>query len=177
MSSFEGKTALVTGGAAGIGRAVAEAFAGAGGNVIVADIDRERAEATAGEIGGGSFAIGLNVTDVSSIGPAIRAAADRTGRIDVLVNNAALFGMEPLLDVTTVGFDRLFGVNVRGLFFTLQAAARLMVEDGLGGAIVNMASQAGRRGEAASSVYAATKAAVISLTQSAALALWTGTCG
>jgi galactitol 2-dehydrogenase len=79
--------------------------------------------------------------------------------------------MAPLLDVTPQGFERLFQVNVEGMFFAQQAVARLMVRDGRGGCIINMASQAGRRSEAASAIYAATKAAVISLTQSAALAL------
>jgi len=79
--------------------------------------------------------------------------------------------MAPLLEVTPESFERLFKINVQGPFFTLQAAARLMLKDGHGGCIINMASQAGRRGEAASTVYAASKAAVISLTRSAALAL------
>src|SRR5262249_42577149 len=91
--------------------------------------------------------------------------------IDVLINNAGIFEMASLLEVTPGSFERLFKVNVQGVFFTLQAVARLMVKDGQGGCIINMTSQAGRRGEAASSVYAASKAAVISLTRSAALAL------
>ena len=79
--------------------------------------------------------------------------------------------MAPVLDVTEKSFDAQFAVNVRGLFFTLQAVARHMVERGRGGKIINMASQAGRRGEALVSVYCATKAAVISITQSAGLDL------
>lgn len=171
MTSFRGKTALVTGGASGIGRAVAIAFAEAGGRAVVIDVDIARAESTARDIGGNSLALALDVRDTVSIKRVFGEAASRAERIDVLVNNAAVFGMEPLLEVTPDGFDRLFSVNVRGFFFAMQAAARLMVRDKRGGAIVNLASQVGRRGEAASAIYAATKATVISLTQSAALAL------
>jgi NAD(P)-dependent dehydrogenase (short-subunit alcohol dehydrogenase family) len=93
------------------------------------------------------------------------------GRIDILVNNAAIFDMGPLLEITEESYDRQFAINVKGLLFTLQAVAAQMVRRGQGGKIVNFSSQAGRRGEALVAVYCASKAAVISLTQSAGLAL------
>lgn len=171
MFDFSNKTALVTGGSGGIGRAVAEAFCRAGGRAIIADIDKKSAEDVADAVGHGSFALHLDVSRIETLEGDIGAAAERAGRIDLLVNNAAIFDMMPILDITPQSFDRLFAVNVRGFFFVMQAVARLMAADGHGGSIVNMASQAGRRGEAPSSIYAATKATVISLTQSAALAL------
>ena len=93
------------------------------------------------------------------------------GGIDILVNNAALFDLAPIAEISRQSYDRLFTVNVAGTLFTLQAVARAMVAKGEGGKIINMASQAGRRGEALVAVYCATKAAVISLTQSAGLDL------
>ena len=171
MFDFSNKTALVTGGSGGIGRAVVEAFCRAGGRAIVADLDFKSAEDVAAAVGRGSFALRLDVSRIETLESEIGAAAERAGRIDLLVNNAAIFDMMPLLEVTPQSFDRLFAVNVRGFFFVMQAVARLMAADGRGGRIVNMASQAGRRGEAPSAIYAATKATVISLTQSAALAL------
>jgi NAD(P)-dependent dehydrogenase (short-subunit alcohol dehydrogenase family) len=95
----------------------------------------------------------------------------RWGGVDILVNNAAIFDMAPIVEVTEASYDKVFAVNVKGLFFTLQAVARRMIERGRGGKIINMASQAGRRGEALVSIYCASKAAVISLTQSAGLDL------
>ena len=127
--------------------------------------------AVAAAVGGGSFALHLDVARTAELAPAIASAASSVGRIDILVNNAATFEMAPILEVTPGSFERLFRVNVEGMFFVMQAVARLMAADGKGGAIINVASQAGRRGEPASSVYAATKAAVISFTRSAALAL------
>ncbi len=88
------------------------------------------------------------------------------GGIDILINNAALFDMAPITDITRASFDRLFAVNVAGTLFTMQAVAAAMIARGKGGKIINMASQAGRRGEALVGVYCASKAAVISLTQS-----------
>jgi NAD(P)-dependent dehydrogenase (short-subunit alcohol dehydrogenase family) len=169
--SLSDKVVLVTGGARGIGRAMVEAFAEQGARIIVADIDGERAASLAVQIGQPSFSVRLDVGAIGTIEGAVQEAAKRAGRIDILVNNAAIFDMAPLLEVTPQSFERLFQINVEGVFFVLQAVARLMVRDGGGGCIINMASQAGRRGEAASAIYAATKAAVISLTQSAALAL------
>jgi NAD(P)-dependent dehydrogenase (short-subunit alcohol dehydrogenase family) len=169
--SLEDKVVLVTGGARGIGRAIVEAFAERGAQIIVADLDQERAADLAAQIGRQSFSVRLDAGAIDTIEGIVLEAAERAGRIDILVNNAGIFDMAPLLEVTSQSFERLFRVNVEGLFFVLQAVARLMVKDGRGGCIINIASQAGRRGEAASAIYAATKAAVISLTQSAALAL------
>jgi NAD(P)-dependent dehydrogenase (short-subunit alcohol dehydrogenase family) len=166
-----GKIAVVTGGANGIGRAIAAGYAAEGAVAVIADRDADGAEAAASVIGHGSMAVALDVTSEVSISEMVATVLARKGGIDILVNNAAVFEMGPVLDVTRSSFDRLFDVNVKGLFFTLQAVARHMVERGASGKIINMASQAGRRGEALVSVYCATKAAVISLTQSAGLDL------
>ena len=165
------KVAIVTGGARGIGRAVAERYADEGARVVVADMLATEATALAQQIGRGAIGIALDVTRQDSIDAMIAAVVHQAGRIDVLVNNAGVFDMAPLLDVTRASYARVFAVNVEGLLFTMQAAARQMVAQGQGGKIVNFASQAGRRGEALVAVYCASKAAVISLTQSAGLAL------
>jgi NAD(P)-dependent dehydrogenase (short-subunit alcohol dehydrogenase family) len=168
---LQGKSALITGAARGIGAAFARAYATEGATVAIADIDVSRAEATAASIGPAAYAVALDVTSQTSIDAAMKAVEDRTGGIDILVNNAALFDMAPLTEITRESYDRLFAINVAGVLFTMQAAARSMIARGQGGKIINMASQAGRRGEALVAVYCATKAAVISLTQSAGLAL------
>lgn len=168
---LEGKSALITGSARGIGRAFAEAYVREGATVAIADINVEAAEKAARGIGGKAYAVKLDVTDLSSIEAAVRTVEDRTGGLDILINNAALFDAAPIVEITKASYDRLFAVNVAGTLFTLQAAARSMIARGKGGRIINMASQAGRRGEALVAVYCATKAAVISLTQSAGLDL------
>ncbi len=168
---LEGKVAVVTGGARGIGAAICRRYADEGARVAVADILKGEAEALAREIGRGAFGVGLDVTQRASIDAMVEAVVAQAGGIDVLVNNAAIFEMAPLLEITEASYDKQFAVNVKGLLFTLQAVAAQMVKRGKGGKIVNFASQAGRRGEALVAVYCATKAAVISLTQSAGLAL------
>ena len=165
------RSAVVTGGARGIGKAIAAAYAREGARVCVADIDLGAAQATVAAIGGHAFALRLDVTDRASIDACVAAVEARHGGLDILVNNAAIFDMGPLADITEASFDRVFAVNVKGTLFMLQAAAKSMVARGRGGKIVNFASQAGRRGEALVAVYCASKAAVISLTQSAGLAL------
>jgi len=165
------KVAIVTGGARGIGAAVGARYAAEGARVVIADIlEREAAEAAAA-IGSEAFGLPLDVARRGSIAAMIEAVVARAGRIDILVNNAATFDMGPFLEITEESYDRQFAINVKGLLFTLQAAAAQMVRQGQGGKIVNFSSQAGRRGEALVAVYCATKAAVISLTQSAGLAL------
>lgn len=166
-----GKSALITGSARGIGRAFAEAYVREGATVAIADIDLARAEKTAAEIGPQAYAVALDVTNQASIDAAIPAVEARTGGIDILINNAALFDLAPIVEITRESYDKLFSINVAGSLFMLQAAAKSMIARGKGGKIINMASQAGRRGEALVAVYCATKAAIISLTQSAGLDL------
>lgn len=168
---LSGKSALITGSARGIGCAFAKAYVREGATVAIADIDLERATRTAQEIGAAAYAVKLDVTDQTSIDAAIRAVEERQGGLDILVNNAALFDLAPIVEITRASYDRLFSINVAGTLFMMQAAARSMIGRGKGGKIINMASQAGRRGEALVAVYCATKAAVISLTQSAGLDL------
>ncbi|CAK7257364.1 MULTISPECIES: L-iditol 2-dehydrogenase [unclassified Shinella] len=171
MKRLAGKSALITGSARGIGRSFAEAYMREGARVAIADIDIGRAQATAGEIGPAAYAVEMDVTRQASIDAAIATCVKEAGGIDILVNNAALFDLAPIVEITRESYDRLFSINVAGTLFTLQAAARQMIAQGRGGKIINMASQAGRRGEALVAVYCATKAAVISLTQSAGLDL------
>jgi D-sorbitol dehydrogenase (acceptor) len=168
---LDGKVALVTGGARGIGRAIAERFALEGARVAIGDIDERGAGSTAAMIGSEVAGFALDVTRQDSIDAAISAVVKRFGRLDVLVNNAGLFDMAPLVEITRESYARLFAVNVEGLLFTSQAAARQMIGQGHGGKIINFASQAGRRGEALVAVYCASKAAVISFTQSTGLDL------
>lgn len=168
---LQGKSALITGSARGIGRAFAEAYVREGATVAIADIDFERASRTAAEIGEQAYPVLLDVTEQASIDAAVKAVEERTGGIDILINNAALFDLAPIVEITRESYDRLFSINVAGSLFTLQAVAKSMIARGKGGKIVNMASQAGRRGEALVAIYCATKAAIISLTQSAGLDL------
>ena len=168
---LQDKVAIVTGGAQGIGEAIVRAFAAEGARVVIADVAEDKAGALAQDIGNNALAVRLDVRDQASIDATVKAAVERFGGIDILVNNAAVFDMQPLLEATEASFDRQFAINVKGLFFTLQAVAKQMVEQGRGGKIINMSSQAGRRGEPLLPVYCATKAAVISLTQSFGLDL------
>jgi NAD(P)-dependent dehydrogenase (short-subunit alcohol dehydrogenase family) len=165
------KTALITGGARGIGLGFAQAFAREGAKVVIADIDIERATRGAAEIGPAASAKKLDVTDLAAI-ESVAAQVDREfGGIDILVNNAAIFDMAPITDITEQSYERVFGINLKGPLFMMKAVSNLMIARGRGGKIINMASQAGRRGEALVTLYCASKAAIVSATQSAALAL------
>ncbi|MCS3472012.1 D-sorbitol dehydrogenase (acceptor) [Pseudomonas sp. JUb42] len=171
MKRLAGKSALITGSARGIGQAFAQAYIGEGATVAIADINLERARATASELGPQAYPVRMDVTEQASIDAAFAEVISKTGKLDILVNNAALFDLAPITQITRDSYERLFSINVAGTLFTLQAAARQMISQGHGGKIINMASQAGRRGEALVGVYCASKAAVISLTQSAGLNL------
>ena len=168
---LSGKTAFITGAARGIRFEFAKAYVREGARVAIADINIERAQSAAAEIGDAAIAVEIDVSNQESIDRAVALAADALGGIDILINNAALFSAAPIVEVTRADYDCTFHVNVAGTFFTMQAVAKHMIARGKGGKIINMASQAGRRGEALVSVYCATKAAVISLTQSAGLNL------
>ena len=165
-----GKTALITGAARGIGLAFARAYLAEGAEVAIADINLSAAEKAAKALGSKAHAIALDVTRQDSIDAGFAEAVAKMGKLDILINNAALFSAAPIAGITRADYDKLFAVNVAGTLFCLQAAAKHMIPRGEG-TIINMASQAGRRGEGLVAVYCATKAAVISLTQSAGLGL------
>jgi len=165
-----GKAAIVTGGAQGIGKAICERYGAEGAKVAVADINIAEARKVADGIEG-AIAIELDVTKQASIDAMVDKVNAEFGKIDILVNNAAVFTLAPPLEITRADYQKVFSVNVEGLLFTLQTVAKAMIAKGIKGRIVNMASQAGRRGESLVGVYCASKAAVISLTQSCALGL------
>lgn len=171
MTRLTDKSALITGSARGIGRGFAERYIAEGATVAIADINMEAAETTAAELGDRAYAVHLDVTDQATIDAAMASVVDKAGKLDILINNAALFDAAETVDITRASFDRLYAVNVAGTLFTMQAAAKQMIAQGHGGKIINIASQAGRRGEALVLVYCSTKAAVISMTQSAGLNL------
>ena len=170
---LQDKVAILTGAASGIGEAVARRYLDEGAQCVLVDVKPadsfgDTLRAAHGER---VLRVSADVTRREDIERIVASTVERFGHIDILFNNAALFDMRPLLDESWDVFDRLFAVNVKGMFFLMQAVARQMVEQGRGGKIINMSSQAGRRGEALVSHYCATKAAVLSSTQSAALAL------
>jgi acetoin reductase-like protein len=181
-----GKTAIVTGAGQGIGKGIALRLAGEGAAVIVAEYNPQTARAAAAEVearGGRALAYPVDVADAEAVRRLVRDSVGAFGRIDILVNNAAVMQTKPLMDVTPDDWDRVVAVNERGLFFCLQAvAAQLIAQvpeavraagraEHSHGKIVNLSSISGRRGRPLAAPYAASKAAVISITQSAALAL------
>ena len=171
MTRLVGKSALITGAARGIGRGFAQRYIAEGATVGIGDIDFAAAERAAQELGGSAYAVHIDVSDQDSIDAAIASVVQRAGTLDILINNAALFDAAETVDITRASYDKLYAVNVAGTLFTMQAAAKQMIAQGQGGKIINMASQAGRRGESLVLVYCSTKAAVISMTQSAGLNL------
>lgn len=170
-----GRHVLITGAGGGIGLAIAQACIAEGARCSVVDRHAEAPEAVRTLVQQHPDAlayVSADVTDMDAIPRMLSAARARFGPLHTLVNNAAVFDMAPLLEADEASFDRMFAVNVKGMFFVMQATLRHMVEAGTEGAsVINLASQAGRRGEALVSHYCATKAAVISYTQSAALAM------
>jgi D-sorbitol dehydrogenase (acceptor) len=168
---LQGKIAVVTGAARGIGRAICERYVAEGAFVFVTDVNEAKAASVASALGTSATALGLDVTSQTSINAMIAAVVAQQGRLDILVNNAGIFDLAPIAEITRESYRKVFAVNVEGLLFTLQAGARQMIAQGHGGKIINLASRAGRRGEPLVAVYCASKAAVISITQSAGLDL------
>ena len=171
---LEGRHALLTGAGGGIGLAVASAFIAEGAQCTVVDLAAAPSPAVAALLAAHpqhAAYLACDVARVERLPALVDEAAQRFGPIGVLFNNAAVFDLAPLLDADVAMYERLFEVNVKGMFFMMQAVLAQMVEAGLQGSVVNLASQAGRRGEALVAHYCATKAAVISYTQSAALAM------
>jgi NAD(P)-dependent dehydrogenase (short-subunit alcohol dehydrogenase family) len=169
--ALEGRTVVVTGAGGGMGRGIAEAVAEAGAKVVVGDLALEPVQETARRIetgGGHALALVLDVTDPESIANAIAQAVRTFGRIDGWVNNAGILRMEAALDLPGADWEAQMRVNVSGLFSCCQIVARQIIAQGEGGAIVNVASNAGKVGYPNMAGYNAGKAAVINLTRSLA---------
>ena len=171
MKRLDGKSAIITGAARGIGYGFAERYITEGARVAIADINFDAAQDSAKKLGDAAYAVKLDVCDQSSIDSAVAQVVKTAGKIDILINNAALFDAAETVDITRASYEKLYAVNVSGTLFTMQAVAKQMINQGHGGKIINMASQAGRRGESLVLVYCSTKAAIISITQSAGLNL------
>jgi D-sorbitol dehydrogenase (acceptor) len=171
---LQDKHALLTGAGGGIGLAVAEAYLREGARCTVVDLAATPSagvQALLQAQGERVQYVAADVTQAASIAALLAAARARFGSVEILYNNAAVFDLAPLLECSEAAYERIFAVNVKGMFFVMQAVLRQMVEDGIRGSVINLASQAGRRGEALVAHYCASKAAVISYTQSAALAM------
>jgi D-sorbitol dehydrogenase (acceptor) len=168
------KVVIISGATSGIGKACALAFGTAGAKVVITGRSQPKIDNALVQLQNeGIDCLGL-LADAASQEDNQKVARETIahfGKIDILINNAAVFTAAPIIQITEADYTRTFDINVKGTLFTLQAVARHMIARGQGGKIINIASQAGRRGEALVAVYCATKAAVISLTQSAALDL------
>jgi 3-oxoacyl-[acyl-carrier protein] reductase len=167
--TLQGRRALVTGGASGIGRAIALAFAAEGGQVAVADrASLDRIEAVVAEIAaqrGRAFAVQADVADESQVVAMMETVVARLGGLDILVNNAGILIEKPLLETTAEDFDRLIGVNLRGVFLVGRESLRVMVRQG-GGRVINVASELAYLGREGCSIYCASKGGVLSMTRS-----------
>jgi NAD(P)-dependent dehydrogenase (short-subunit alcohol dehydrogenase family) len=171
---LENQVVLVTGAASGIGKATAELAASRGAWCFLADVQPESAGKVAEGIrkkGGKANAVACDVTSFTQIQSMVDHVMEEAGRIDGLVNNAGIIRMEKLFDVTPDSWNAVFDVNVTGAFFVLQAVARAMLDNGIKGRIVNMASETSWRGSELSAAYCASKAAIVSITRSAAQTL------
>jgi NAD(P)-dependent dehydrogenase (short-subunit alcohol dehydrogenase family) len=168
MTLHEGQVVVVTGGASGIGRAIAMRFAAAGASVVVADLDQAGAKAVAAEIGASARSIGCDVTDEAQVDAAAAFAVEEFGALNVMVNNAGICVLGPLHELTGDDFDRMIAVNLKGTLHGIKAAVPRMPN---GGSIITTASTAGLNGAPLLGGYGATKAGIVNMTKTAAAEL------
>jgi 3-oxoacyl-[acyl-carrier protein] reductase len=164
---LDGKTAIITGGSQGIGRATALRFAEEGASVVVADVNEENGRATVAEIedaGGEAVFVATDVTEMDDAEALVEAAVDAFGTVDVLVNNAGITRDATLKKMSEEDFDRVVDVNLKGVFNCTKAAVPVMAENG-GGRVLNAASIVGRYGNFGQTNYVATKSGVIGMTK------------
>jgi NAD(P)-dependent dehydrogenase (short-subunit alcohol dehydrogenase family) len=172
--SLQGRTALVTGASSGLGRSFARMLANAGARVALAARRRDSLDEVRQEIaasGGKAVVVRMDVTDAPSIGAGVGEAARVLGRLDILVNNAGVTLTKPFLDLAEAEWDQQIDTNLKGAFLVAQATARIMRDQGTGGAIVNIASILGLRVAGQLAAYVTSKAAILHLTKSMALEL------
>ena len=170
----EQKSIIVTGAGSGIGEAIARDLAAEGARVVLADIDLAAAERVAAAIrkgGGEATAVQVDVVDRASVQAMIKAAVRTYGRLDVMFNNAGISKAGQFLEATEADFNRIMGINAMGVLIGMQEAAKQMIAQNGGGKIINTASIAGKVGEQIATIYCASKACVISLSQAGAEAL------
>lgn len=163
-----GKGVVVTGGAKGIGRGIVERFAAEGAHVVIADIDEAAAAQAAAEIEGSIRAAVVDVREEDQVRSAVEVAVDMAGHLDVMVNNAGVIAVAPIVDTTAESWRRIMDINVVGVALGSKVAAEQMIAQGMGGVIVNASSGAGRHGVPNFSQYCASKAAIIMMSQSLA---------
>ena len=161
-----GKGVVVTGGAKGIGRGIVERFVADGAFVVIADVDDEASAALAAELGDSVQAVSVDVRDEDQLRAAVQVAVDKAGSLDVMVNNAGVIAVAPLVDTTAEQWRRILDINVVGIALGSKVAAETMIAQGHGGSIVNASSGGGRHGVPNFSQYCASKAAIIMLSQS-----------
>ena len=170
MALLDGRTAVITGSAQGIGFAIAEALAEEGANIVIADINGEAASSSAERLGIGEKAFGTscNVAEGSDIDSLVRAATDRFGSLDVFVNNAGITRDATMRKMTEEMFDQVIAVHLRGSWLGTRAASSVMREQVSGGSIVNISSISGKVGLLGQTNYSAAKAGIVGLTKAAA---------
>ncbi len=174
LFDLTGKGAIVTGGAMGIGEAIAFRLSEAGAAVMIADIDLDAARQTAEEIkaiGGKAYAIVADIGSVVDAKKVVQTTVDTLGSLDILVNNAGIYPSSPILQTSEEMWDSVFDINLKGVFCYSQTAAQEMIKAGHGGKIINMASIGGERPYGQEAPYAASKGGLVILTKALALEL------
>lgn len=164
---FTDKTVIVTGSARGIGRAIAEQFAGLNANVVISDLDEETLERAVGEIGGTTVGFKADVAKAADIDGLFKKTVERFGRVDIVVNNAGITRDSVMIRMAEKDWDMVLDINLKGAFLVTKAAARIMMKQRYG-RIVNISSVVGLKGNAGQANYAASKAGLIGLTKSSA---------
>jgi NAD(P)-dependent dehydrogenase (short-subunit alcohol dehydrogenase family) len=173
MRGLRDKRVLISGGSSGIGLATAQRFLEEGARVFLCGVDPGQVDAAVAGLGqfGAVSGIRADVAQEEDVGRLVGSACQAMGGIDVVINNAGIAWREPFLDITPAHWDRVIEVNLRGMFLVAQAAARVLVDQDRGGAIVNMSSTNGLGGEADYAHYNASKGGVLLLTKTMAVEL------